>query len=108
MGLLEKIEKAKTLDENIIDLLNGEAMDMELDESLARNKNFHKIFVKIDMCLKTLENELRDVSLSNRPPSSADSGAVLLVPLVTEKLPNNLRLLMARTKNGILKRCYKF
>ena len=33
MGLSEKIEKAKTLDENIIDLLNGEAMDMEPDES---------------------------------------------------------------------------
>ena len=39
--LLEKIEKVKTLDENIIDLLNGEAMEMELDESLARNDNFH-------------------------------------------------------------------
>ena len=50
--LLEKIEKVKTLDENIIDLLNGEAMEMELDESLARNDNFHGLFVKIDMCLK--------------------------------------------------------
>ena len=105
MGLSEKIEKAKTLDENIIDLLDGEAMDMEPHKSLSRNKNVHKLFVKIDMCLKTLENELRDISLNNRPPSSAGSGTVLLVPLVTEKLPNNLRLLMARTKNGILKRC---
>ena len=105
MCLSEKIEKAKTLDENIIDLLDGEAMDMEPDKSLSRNKNFHKLFVKIDMCLKTLENELRDISLNNRHPSSAGSGTVLLVPLVTEKLPNNLRLLMARTKNGILKRC---
>ena len=103
MGLSEKIEKAKTLDENIIDLLDGEAMDMEPDKSLSRNENFHKLFVKIDMCLKTLENDLRDILLNNRPP--ADSGRVLLVPLVTEKLPNNLRLLMARTKNGILKRC---
>ena len=71
--LLEKIEKVKTLDENIIDLLNGEAMEMELDESLARNDNFHWLFVKIDMCLKTLENELRNISLNKRPPSSADS-----------------------------------
>ena len=71
--LLEKIEKVKTLDENVIDLLNGEAMEMELDESLARNDNFHWLFVKIDMCLKTLENELRNISLNKRPPSSADS-----------------------------------
>ena len=46
---------------------------MELDESLARNDNFHELFVKIDMCLKTLENELLNISLNNRPPSSADS-----------------------------------
>ena len=71
--LLEKIEKVKTLDENIIDLLNGEAMEMELDESLARNDNFHWLFVKIDMCLKTLGNGLRNISLNKRPPSSADS-----------------------------------
>ena len=71
--LLEKIEKVKTLDENIIDLLNGEAMEMELDESLARNDNFHWLFVKIDMYLKTLENGLRNISLNKRPPSSADS-----------------------------------
>ena len=69
----EKIEKGKTLDENVIDLLNGEAMQMELDESLARNDYFHELFIKIDMCLKTLENELRNISLNNRPPSSAES-----------------------------------
>ena len=68
----EKIEKGKTPDENVIDLLNGEAMQMELDESLARNDYFHELFIKIDMCLKTLENELRNISLNNRPPSSAE------------------------------------
>ena len=74
-SLSEKIEKLKTLDKNIIDLLNREAMEMELHKSLARNNNFHKLFVKIDMYLKTLENELQTISLNNRPPSSADSEA---------------------------------
>ena len=61
--LLKKIEKVKTIDENIIDLLHEEVMEMELDEYLARNDNFHELLVKIDMCLETLENELRVISL---------------------------------------------
>ena len=56
--LSENIEKVKILDENIIDLINGEAMEMEFDESLARNNNFHELFLKIDACLRTFENEL--------------------------------------------------
>ena len=48
--LSEKIEKLKILDQSIIDLINGEAMEMELDESLARNDNLHELFLKIDMC----------------------------------------------------------
>ena len=48
-------------------------MEMEIDEFLARNDNFREHFVKIDMCLKTLENELLNISLNNRPISSADS-----------------------------------
>ena len=46
---------------------------MEIDEFLARNDNFREHFVKIDMCLKTLENELLNISLNNRPISSAGS-----------------------------------
>lgn len=69
--LLKKIEKVKTIDENIIDLLHEEVMEMELDEYLARNENFHELFVKIDLCLETLENDLRVISLnsvSSNPP----------------------------------------
>ena len=56
--LLKKIKKVKTIDENIIDLLHEEVMEMELDEYLPRNDNFHELFIKIDMCLETWENEL--------------------------------------------------
>ena len=69
--LLKKIEKVKTIDENIIDLLHEKVMEMELDEYLARNENFHELFVKIDLCLETLENDLRVISLnsvSSNPP----------------------------------------
>ena len=48
--LSEKTEKLKILDQNIIDLINGEAMKMELDQSIARNDNLHELFLKIDMC----------------------------------------------------------
>ena len=50
MGLSDKIEKAKSLDENIIDLLKGKAMDMELDESLARSKISRSFLLKL-MCV---------------------------------------------------------
>ena len=63
--LLKKNEKLKTIDENIIDLLHEEVMEMELDEYLARNENFHELFVKIDLCLETLENDLRVISLNS-------------------------------------------
>ena len=63
--LLKKIEKVKTIDENIIDLLHEEVMEMELDEYLARNENFHELFVKIDLYLETLENDLRVISLNS-------------------------------------------
>lgn len=39
------------------------------DESLQRNDNFHEIIVKIDMCLKSIETQLRNVSLNNSTPS---------------------------------------
>ena len=71
--LLKKIEKVKTIDENIIDLLHEEVMEMELDEYLARNDNFHELFVKIDMCLETLKNELRVISLNSVPSKSVSS-----------------------------------
>ena len=71
--LLKKIEKVKTIDENIIDLLHEKVMEMELDEYLARNDNFHELFVKIDMCLETLKNELRVISLNSVPSKSVSS-----------------------------------
>ena len=70
---MKKIEKVKTIDENIIDLLHEKVMEMELDEYLARNDNFHELFVKIDMCLETLENELRVISLNSVPSKSVSS-----------------------------------
>ena len=71
--LLKKIEKVKTIDENIIDLLHEEVMEMELDEYLARNENFHELFVKIDLCLETLENDLRVISLNSVSSKSVSS-----------------------------------
>ena len=55
----------KSLDEIITYLLNEEAMEMELDESLERNGKFPELFIKVDICLKTLENEHRNTSLNN-------------------------------------------
>ena len=41
-------------------------MEAKLDETLARNDNFPELFVKIDMCFKTLENELlRNIDSEN-------------------------------------------
>ena len=71
--LLKKIEKVKTIDENIIDLLHEEVMEMELDEYLARNENFHELFVKIGLCLETLENDLRVISLNSVSSKSVSS-----------------------------------
>ena len=64
-SLPKNIEKMKSLDEIITYLLNEEAMEMELDESLERNGKFPELFIKVDMCLKTLENEHRNTSLNN-------------------------------------------
>ena len=79
--LLKKIKKVKTIDENIINLLHEEVMEMELDEYLARNDNFHELLVKIDMCLETLENELRVISLQELSKSLFKDLSLLLTVL---------------------------
>ena len=78
-SLLEKIEKVKQLDTEIIKLLKNDAIESELDAILSRSDDLHEILVKIDTCLSS-QKQIEKLSNMTINSSYSDSSAKIKLP----------------------------
>ena len=92
-SLLEKFEKVKILNENILEHLTGGEFEKELEENLDKTDQIHEI-LGLRKILDQVECSVRNLRTLKVETSCYGS---LLVPLVNEKLPNELRVNIAKS-----------